>query len=216
MALKFKDLPVEGENGLIDMLKRIPDPRSRFGKRHALYGMLALTFCGVLCGVQSFTGLDDWAETLTKKEKKKFGFGKHGVPGGSILQKTFRFLDVAHIEVELSRWISGQEDLREKWIAMDGKTLRGSKHGEQKGIHLLSAFLHNSKQIVAQKLVDGKTNEIPIAKEMIASLGNVEGAMFTLDAMHTQEETVRVIVQEKKSRLHTRGQRKSEKSLELS
>ena len=216
MALKFKDFPVSGCNGLLELFKRIPDPRSRFGKMYSLHLMLALTFCAMLCGVQSFAGIDDWAKTLSEKEKKLFGFGKHGVPGGSILQKTFRLLDIKIIEKEFTLWFVSQEDLRQKWIALDGKTLRGSSHGDQKGIHLLSAFLHEAKLVVAQELVGSKTNEIPIAQKMILELPDIEGAILTLDAIHTQEETARIIVREKKSGLRFHSQRESKKSSSLS
>jgi hypothetical protein len=210
MALDFKDLPLEGNNGLLDLFKRIPDPRSRFGKRFPLHAMLALLFCGMLCGVTSYTGIDDWAQTLTEEEKAKFGFGKHGAPGGSILQKTMRFLNVQAIEREFTLWFARQEGLKGKWIALDGKTARGSSHGEQKGIHLLSAFLHEEKLVLAQELVGEKTNEIPVAQKMIGGMPNVEAATFTLDALHTQDETATVIVREKKCGLRFRGERKSE------
>ena len=46
-------------------------------------------------------------------------------------------------------------------IAVDGKTLRGSGHGEQDTRHLLAAFDHACGVVLGQVDVDTKTNEIP-------------------------------------------------------
>lgn len=70
MTLNFRELPLEGENGLVDFFKRVPDPRSQFGKRHSLHGMLGLTYCAVLCGVQTFSGIDIWAKGLSKEDHR--------------------------------------------------------------------------------------------------------------------------------------------------
>ena len=54
-----------------------------------------------------------------------------------------------------SQWNSGGI------VAIDGKTLRGSKDGEtQKAQHVLNAFAHESGMCIGQKPVDGKSNEI--------------------------------------------------------
>lgn len=199
MGLNLKDLPLTGNNSLVDLFKRIPDPRSRFGKQHTLHGMLSLTYCAFLCGVRSYSGIDDWSKSLSKREVKKFDFGKHGIPTGSIIQKTLRFLDVDIIESEFTGWFKQQASLKDKWIAFDGKTLRGSKHGNKKGLHLLGAMLHEEKVILAQVVVGEKTNEIPIAQQMLKNIENMEGSIMTFDALHTQEETARIVVMENKA-----------------
>lgn len=197
MHLKLNDLPLTGNNSLVDLFKRIPDPRSRFGKTHTLHGMLSLTYCAFLCGVRNYAGIDDWSKNLTKKEIKQFDFGTREIPTASIIQKTLRFLDVEFIEKEFTRWFIGQNSLQDKWIAFDGKTLRGSRHGKQRGLHLLGVLLHEDNTIVMQTLVGEKTNEIPIAQKILKNMKNVEGAVFTLDAIHTQSETARIVVKEK-------------------
>lgn len=91
--------------------------------------------------------------------------------------------------------------------SLDGKTLKGSKDGTKKGVHLLSAVLHESKMIIAQATVGEKTNEIPIAQKMLENLASLEGSVITADALNTQVNTAQVIVI-KKSRLcfHSKGQ----------
>ena len=43
-----------------------------------------------------------------------------------------------------------------------------------------------------------KTNEIPVARELLATM-NIKGRIITADAMHTQHETARFIVEDKQA-----------------
>jgi predicted transposase YbfD/YdcC len=65
-------------------------------------------------------------------------------------------------------------------------------------VHLLSAFLHQQRIIVAQREVGAKTNEIPELPRLLQPL-DVAGRVITADAMHTQRETARFIVEEKEA-----------------
>ena len=98
----------------------------------------------------------------------------------------------------LEAWISGHTVLRNTRLALDGKTLCGSRDGEDPPVQLLSALLHNEGLVVAQSRVSSKTNEIPIAQSMLRRL-DIEGSVVTGDALHTQRETAEIIVTEKKA-----------------
>ncbi len=52
--------------------------------------------------------------------------------------------------------------------------------------------------MLAQLEVESKTNEIPTVKPLLEPL-DIEGQVVTLDALHTQRETARYIVEEKKA-----------------
>jgi hypothetical protein len=52
-------------------------------------------------------------------------------------------------------------------IAVDGKTLRGSGHGEQDSRHLLTAFDHGRGVVLGQVEVGAKTNEIPMFSTLL-------------------------------------------------
>ena len=65
-------------------------------------------------------------------------------------------------------------------------------------MHLLSAFLQTQGVTVAQKEVDAKTNEIPELRVLLAPL-EIEGRVVSADAMHTQRETARFLVEDKKA-----------------
>ena len=53
-------------------------------------------------------------------------------------------------------------------------------------------------QIIPALGIDEKTNEIPMVKPLLQDL-DIKGAVVTLDAMHTQRETARFLVEDKKA-----------------
>ncbi|OYX90559.1 MAG: hypothetical protein B7Y84_00405 [Azorhizobium sp. 32-67-21] len=73
-------------------------------------------------------------------------------------------------------------------MAIDGKTLRGSfdAFNDRKAAHVLSAFASDDQIILGHLAIDDKSNEIPAAQDLIATLG-LTGRLFTLDAMHAQK-----------------------------
>lgn len=90
------------------------------------------------------------------------------------------------------------QSLTGKAIAMDGKTLRGSGDGEESPKHLLSAVVHKEGIVIAQKDVDERTNEITRVKPLFKGL-DIEGSVVTGDALLTQREIARHILEEKKA-----------------
>lgn len=200
--MKIEDLsslPINDSGGLMDCFGNIKDPRSKWGKRHSLATILAITFCAILSGADSYPSIVVWMKSIPKEMYPMFAIGTHGLPSLSIIQKTLRILDMEQFENCITEWILTNRSFLEKYIAIDGKTIRGSKiNPEDEAIHLISAIIHKEKIIITQKKVDGKTNEIPVAKEMLIDI-DIKGSVITADAMHTQEDTARIIVKEKEA-----------------
>jgi hypothetical protein len=55
-------------------------------------------------------------------------------------------------------------------LALDGKTLRGSKKQGAPGTHLLSALAHRVGVTLAQYAVDDKTNEITAVETILEAI----------------------------------------------
>jgi hypothetical protein len=72
-------------------------------------------------------------------------------------------------------------------IAVDGKTLRGSGHGDEDRRHLLAAFDHDRGAVLGQVEVGAKTNEIPMFSTLLDRIG-ITGAVITADALHAQRD----------------------------
>ena len=82
--------------------------------------------------------------------------------------------------------------------AADGKTIRGAVRADGSQVHLLSLFDVTTGCVRAQREIDAKTNEIPELAPAIAHLDLI-GTVVTLDALHTQAETARYLVEDKKA-----------------
>ena len=56
-------------------------------------------------------------------------------------------------------------------VALDGKTLRGSRDGEAGAVHVMSAFATGARFVLAQEAVADKSNEITAIPELLGCLG---------------------------------------------
>jgi len=78
-------------------------------------------------------------------------------------------------------------------VALDGKTLRGSKKQGAPGTHLLAALAHHVGVTLAQQAVDDKSNEITAVETILQQLV-LEGRIVTMDALLTQRPVAQTIV----------------------
>ena len=74
-------------------------------------------------------------------------------------------------------------------VAVDGKSARGARIGEQRPVHLLAAFDATTGVVLGQCTVDGKTNEINAFAPLLDRV-DLTGVIVTADALHTQTRHV--------------------------
>jgi hypothetical protein len=99
----------------------------------------------------------------------------------------------------VGQWLQSHgSKLADQGIALDGKTLRGSADGDGKAVHLVSAVLHADGTVIAQTRVPDKTNEIKSVEPLLEGR-DIHGAMVTGDAMFTQKDIAKYIVQDKQA-----------------
>jgi hypothetical protein len=184
---------------LVAVLALVPDPRSRQGRRHDLVAVLTLACVAMLCGYQSYGAIAEWARHYGRVWAQRVGITHPTPPCAATLHAIFRALDRQQLEAVLAAWVEevlqalppapGELDL----VALDGKALRGSRRQGAPGTHLLSALSHRLGLTLYQTGVDDKTNEIPVAHEVLAGLV-VEGRVFTMDALLTQRAIAQAVV----------------------
>lgn len=181
---------------LLTVLGAVPDPRDRRGVRYPLAGVLALAVTATLAGCRSFAAIGQWAAESTAEKLVSFGLTSGGAPDESTLRKLFCRLDADALDRALGVWmwtrtfVAGQRRV----IAVDGKTVRGARiRPDGRAPHLLAAFDHDAGTVLGQVAVDAKSNEIPAARTLLNSL-DLDGAVLTLDAMHTQTDTATAII----------------------
>jgi predicted transposase YbfD/YdcC len=183
---------------LIEVLAEIPDFRNPHGKRHPLGAILALACSAMLCGYRSYTAMAEWGRHYGEPLVRALGFLRRP-PCAATLHTVFRRVDREVLEAKLGAWaeaLLGEAPRPEEGadaIAIDGKTLRGSQKQGASGAHLLSALAHHVGLTLAQQAVEDKTNEIPVAVELLRHLV-LEGRIVTMDALLTQRQIAQQIV----------------------
>lgn len=90
-------------------------------------------------------------------------------------------------------WIGGLAGVVEGVIALDGKTVCGSRAGENTALHRVSAFATASGLCLGQKGTRGKGNEIAAIQALLDTL-MLKGSIVTLDALGCQTEIAQKIV----------------------
>jgi len=183
---------------LIEVFAEIPDFRSPHGKRHPLAAILALACSAMLCGYRSYTAIAEWGHHYGEHLVRALGFTRRS-PCAATLHTVLRRVDREILEAQLGAWaeallgeVPGTAEVEDA-IAIDGKTLRGSQKQGAPGAHLLSALAHRVGLTLAQQAVDDKTNEIPVALELLRHLV-LEGRIVTMDALLTQRQLAEQIV----------------------
>ena len=196
IALDVEKLPLDGEGGLFSVLGTITDPRKRRGVRHKVQNVLAIAVCATLAGARSFIAIAEWAAEQSREVMFKLGSTRGKPPSERTVRRVLHAINAEEVDRVTGVWMATQVRLQGRAISVDGKTLRGSSDGETAAVHLLSAIVHGSGIVVAQVSVGEKTNEIPCIKPLLAPL-DISGGVVTADAMHTQRETARYVVEEK-------------------
>lgn len=189
-------LPIEGQGSLMEALLEISDPRRPRGIRHPFRSVLALAIMGTLSGMRSYLAIAEWAADAPKSILKALRFPGGKAPSEPTFRRVLQSVDTDEVDRVLGDWIS--QHVRLEAVAIDGKTLKGSKDGDRPALHLLSAVTHKTKVVIAQKQIANKSNEITAAKPLLQDL-DLEGRIVTADAMHTQKELAKFLVEQKKA-----------------
>lgn len=184
---------------LIDVFSQIPDFRQSRGKRHPLAAILSLAVASILCGYKSYSAIAEWGRLYGHNLAAALGFTHKQTPCAATLHNVLRQIDKDLLEDKLASWaqavLQASADLAQpEAIAIDGKTLRGSRKQGCLQAHLLSAVSHRLGLTLFERAVADKTNEIGVIQELLGGL-LLEGKIITVDALLTQREVAQTITQ---------------------
>jgi len=196
-TLQIEELPIDGVGGLFAVLGTISDPRKRRGVRYSLQSVLAVAVCATLAGAKSFGAIYEWVADQSEELRRQLRCRRGRAPSERTLRRVLKSIDVQELDNKVGQWFAGLGELAGRGIALDGKTLRGSRDGQGgNAVHLLAAIVHGSGTVVAQTRVDVKTNEITRVAPLLEEL-DISGAVVTADALLTQREIARHLVEDK-------------------
>jgi predicted transposase YbfD/YdcC len=181
----------------LEHISDIEDPRIAGMVLYPPDEILLTVLVGLLYRAEDFDEIEDVCGELLDWLRRILPF-EHAIAPAQTLRRTLARLDPQALEeafvlwtATLARRINGVE-------AIEGKTVRGSKRdADGKGaLHLVWAWAHEAGLILAQRAVDGKSNEITAIPELLDMI-ELEGAIVTIDAMGTQKGIAAKIVAKK-------------------
>lgn len=182
---------------LLTVLGKVPDPRDPRGVRYPLAGVLAVAVGAVLAGARSFAAIGEWGLDAGVDQLGRLGLEQ--APVESTMRKLFARLDAAALDRQLAvfAWCRTRHIAGRRVIAIDGKTVRGARTTTGAAPHLIAALDHATGVVMGQNAVEAKSNEIPAVRDLLTGLDpdDLHGCLITADAMHTQDDTAKVILE---------------------
>ncbi|MCX4993509.1 ISAs1 family transposase [Streptomyces sp. NBC_00568] len=192
--------PSRQQRELTDVAARLaalPDPRERRGRRHALASVVLAAACAVLAGARSYLAIGQWARHAPQDTLARLGFRAGGSLGvrrpasSSTLRRVLMLVCPGGLADLLGHHPAGAQA-----VAVDGKSARGSRTDTSATAHLLSAV--TAGRTVSQLRVPDKTNEIAAFTSLLSPF-DLAGTVVTADALHTQREHAKWLVEVKKA-----------------
>jgi hypothetical protein len=191
------ELRVKALRPLVGHFRAVPDFRQRF-ESYPLYALLAIVACAHFAGApQGPCDLAAFAADLSQPQRRALGIRRnrqrrYPAPSAATFCRVLQKVEALTVEAAI---LAYQSQLRgpapsHGVVALDGKEPRHSG-----GQHIVSAVNVPDLYYLGSEMVDTKTNEIPVARTLMSRL-DLEGRLVGLDALHTQQETSREIVQE--------------------
>jgi len=187
-------MPSDQHTTFHDHFRDLTDPRVERTRKHPLINIAFIAVCGVLSGANSFAAIHEFGIDR-RAWLARFLDLDNGIPSEDTLRRVLARLDPAAFEKALLAWMQAvQEATAGRFVAIDGKTLRGSydRQGGKAAIHMVSAWATENTLSLGQMVVDEKSNEITAIPALLELL-DLSGAIVTIDAMGCQKEIAATI-----------------------
>ena len=195
---------------LKDELGAVTEPRrtSHGNIRHKLEDIIIIGLCTLICKGEDYADMEEfgkeryaWLSTILELP--------NGIPDKDTFRRVFERLNPQELSQCLVNWLHVERE-KHAVIAIDGKTIRGSKNEEHRAYHVVSAFVAENQITLGEITVTEKSNEITAVPELL-DLIDVQGAIVTADAMSCQKKIVQKIVEKKAN--YVLGLKENQRSL---
>jgi predicted transposase YbfD/YdcC len=208
----------EASDDLLKLFSSVPDGRSGQGRDHPVAVVLALAAAAVVAGMKGYTAIAGWVRDVPPPVLAdlylRAGARPAAAPSKATIWRVVTDADADVFDATVGSWLMSSlpgepADLREAAgtgrddlaglvpVRLDGKTIRGARDAEGNQRHLLAALVGRtaaSSVIAAQAEVGVKTNEVPMAKDVLGQI-DLHGTLVTADALHTVKATAEFIYQ---------------------
>jgi predicted transposase YbfD/YdcC len=172
----------------IELFAAIPDERQEWKVKHKLIDIIFIAVVGTIAAC------DDWEEIEWFAELKKTWFKKHielpnGIPSHDTIERVFSWIDPVLFGNAFREWVklATGRTLSQGVVAIDGKTMRGTKENGKKALHVVNAFFSENKTVLGQVFTDEKSNEMKAIPKLLDIL-DVKDQIVTIDAGGTYRD----------------------------
>ena len=174
--------------------RHLKDPRINRRKRHLLNNILFIALCAVLCGAEDWQQIELFGK-LRLDWFRRFLDLPNGIPSHDTFERVLDRIDPHAFHRCFQNWVAAIADkLHIKHIAIDGKTLCGSKSDKLGALHLVSAWATEQHLTLGQVATAEKSNEITAIPELLDLL-ELHDALVTIDAMGCQKAIASKIIE---------------------
>lgn len=173
------------------ILEGVKDPRRpSCNTRHSVVAILFIVFTTVLCGAGNWEEIYYMAEGMREWLSAYVDLSS-GIPSKWTLERVISLIPTKQLHPLLAKFVEGMQ--LQGTIAIDGKTLRGTKRWDKDHpLHLLHAWSVENGVCLGQVSVAEKSNEIMAFPELISQLA-LQGTVITADALNTQKSAAQAV-----------------------
>jgi len=197
-------MPVKAKQAesLSQALRAVKDPRSRRGREYPLGAMLATAVLALCCGAKTVSDIFRFCQDLSSPQRRSLGFRSKPVaprvvppPGEGCWRKVLSAVDPEELAKPLNGWLQMQSKLGTlpELLSIDGKVIGNNL------ATLVSLVDARDGSPVAQEAASGNGQEHKLTNQLIEALpeGALEGKTVKGDALYSNKNLVREIVQER-------------------
>ena len=142
---------------LREALRALEDPRrtNKGNIRHKLEDILIIGLCSMICNGNDFSDMEDFG-TARQTWLKQFLELPHGIPDSDTFRRVFERMNPTELANCLYDWL-GTHRPEGSVVAIDGKTICGSRSTKHKAYHVVSAFVAESQLTLGEIATDEKS-----------------------------------------------------------
>lgn len=184
------------KNSLLWYLRTIKDPRVWRTKIYELEWVLVIVICGIISGKKTLVEIADWAGY--EREWFKNIFGINAIPSHDTMGRVLAKIRQRDLAEAFNAWAKESLlDCEVTTVAIDGKTLCGSRSKTQPAKHIVSAWVGEVGLTIAAELVPNGCSEPLAIKTILQRLildGDLNGKLVTIDAIATKKDIAALII----------------------
>ena len=206
LNIDYENIDLSVLNDIVIITKNLDDTREQYKIKHNMSDIVVITLLAIIANANTWNEIhcfalshEAWLKTFLELPS--------GIPSHDTIQRVIAIVDPSVLYTNTVNYLINLIDnlvtkTEGKDVkSMDGKTINGSSRSEIttdkiSPTNVMSIYSHNYGMSIIQDFIKDKSNEIPMGPELIKQL-NLSDSIITADALNTQKETVKAIIEAK-------------------